>query len=498
MGGEQTGPYTEKDILAKIRQNLVPGDALVWYEGLPDWQPILSIEDFKVAFDEAAAQSGSPVTDLTAGLPMERPDDTEEEAPPAEAPLPAVPKKKRRRDDDDAFSTFATGADVQPVFKSSGSGPRVPGVSFLRGRARLIIAFAAVLGVAVGAFMFFGSDDADESQPPQASTRSNVRGGARGAGASANNAKPNAFPKNSSNPVNKNDPGTRQADLRKAQSELLLAPEKSLEILRRLILQSPDDAIGKEALDVAVGYYRSNQRPAEAGRLMLQAKRPLEAAKFFLADPPQYAEAEAATFAAFEAASGNDKRDILLQDIKLLLGPANNIELGTERIRLLEKTFPGQPHPYGYYLKKTDEKIADLFNRISFHFVQSLLGYIGTEFPAMSLTKRPIVEIVKDRDGNYRIVGKYRGDVVLNRDQLSNITFVFWLHNESWVVVDTDVTVERGRFAKEQREKIKNKAFTGALMLEFLQNIFRQKFPKNGFHEAVTAKDMAKAPNTVE
>src|SRR5690606_38882609 len=56
VNGEQSGPYLEQDLIGRIQQGQVPADALVWFEGLPDWQPIQSIEFLNEAFQVAGGQ----------------------------------------------------------------------------------------------------------------------------------------------------------------------------------------------------------------------------------------------------------------------------------------------------------------------------------------------------------------------------------------------------------------------------------------------------------
>src|SRR5580765_5118668 len=69
VGGSQTGPHTEEEILAKIAQGEVPRDALVWYEGLTDWQPIITVEYFSKGFGGNAAAGATPTTPTPAPQP---------------------------------------------------------------------------------------------------------------------------------------------------------------------------------------------------------------------------------------------------------------------------------------------------------------------------------------------------------------------------------------------------------------------------------------------
>jgi hypothetical protein len=277
----------------------------------------------------------------------------------------------------------------------------------------------------------------------------------------------------------------RQLDLSKAQSELLLNPDLSLKTLEELAKGGIGDTVSREALATAVDYYKKMQRPANAGRLLMDAKQPEEAVKFFMTDPPSYKEAEEANYAAFQSTKDPKRREFLLQDIKLLLGPLSDVKLATQRIQEMEKTFPNEPHPFRYYSKSTDEKIKDIFARISFSFVENLLLYINAELPQINLVDRPLVEVKKDKDGRYRVVGTFKGDVRLNQDRLHDIFIVFWLSGDQWVIADTNLTEERKLFAKQEREKHKGDAMSGDAMLAFLETAFKSHFPKVGVHEKV-------------
>src|SRR5690606_27163373 len=112
---------------------------------------------------------------------------------------------------------------------------------------------------------------------------------------------------------------------------------------------------------------------------------------------------------------GASRRDLLIQNIRINLTKLQSIGTATERIQLLEKEFPGQNHEFGYYLKSTAQRIEDLYNRLSFYFVQQLLLFVDAEFPQISLVNRPTVAV--EREGSdYRIVGRYEGDVDLKQD----------------------------------------------------------------------------------
>lgn len=448
VGGQQTGPYSDADLVLQIQQQQIPDDALIWADGMDDWVPITSIPSFQEAFGGGTAQELTK-TELPSGARMLE--------VPAGAKTTEVPVAK--------MSFAKKAAANEAVFKVGGA----PSVKRRAGPSRKTVLSLLSMGLVLGsAFYLYSSWDdlVKEIQPLLAKLV------------------PESSRKDRTVEVTQADP--RETELRRAQSELLLQPEASVQSLRKLAIADRTDAIGKEALENALAFYRQSQRFADAGRLMSEMKEHEEAAKFFLMEPPSLEEAEGAIFAAYEA-SQPKKRDLLVRDIGLLLGPLQKMDLAEERIRALEKNHPGK-HPFGYYLKTPDEKIADLFGRISFHFVQSLLQHIASEFPALGLESRPLVEITRDGSGRLLVQGKYRGNVRLNRDQLKDVRFVFWLVDEAWVVVETNLTDERRRVASAERSRRQGKGLDTKGMLTYLQNIFRQKFPKTGLHEAVTAK----------
>jgi hypothetical protein len=457
IGGDQTGPYAEEDLLGRIRQGQVPPDSLVWFEGLPDWQPIQSVEFLKDVFSEAGADFTAtniepkplpPSSGAKAGF---RPltDAMPAYSGPSRSALPASNEL-------DA-SSFASGSSMTTVFSEKEATFGAGG----GGDKKKTIALLAVLAVAVvGGVVYMTMEGGPSLEVP---------------------------PPTASAPIERlpaqDDRTTR---LRKAMSELFLKPDEILPILREIVKENANDGPGKEAIEALVDFYKNQRNPSEAGRILLQAGRPLEASQLFLSDPPSYREAEEAIFAAYKVSTNTNKRDLLIQDIRLLLGQVNNVPLAIERIRVLEKEFKGTKHPFGYYLTSVDSRIADIFNRTSFFFVQRLLAFIETEFPHMSLAKRPIVEILKDKRGKYRIAGRYEGDISLHQDRMENMKIVFWLKDESWVVVETNLTPERAKWAGEERERIKDDTLTADEMLLYMEGVFRQQFPKTAIHESVS------------
>ncbi len=62
---------------------------------------------------------------------------------------------------------------------------------------------------------------------------------------------------------------------------------------------------------------------------------------------------------------------------------------------------------------------------------------------------------------------------------------MFWLVNEQWFIVDTNLTKERARFAKEEQKKHESTVVTASEMLQGLETLFKTQFPGKGLHELV-------------
>lgn len=431
VGGEQAGPFSENEIWAKVRAHEIPDTTPLWYEGLPDWQPLSQVAPF----------NGTPPPEPVVKKPTVR------------------PKKKSGEDDGEpSAATFAEEGDTSPVFdKKAGIFSKR---SFVEAYGKYLV-IGCILSLFGGAvyYIFVAGDQLME-------TVQNV-----------------TQPKKPSPP-----PETRESKVSKALSELLLSPSASLQILEAAWKEKPDDETGKQAFSAMVDYY-STHAPAEAGRLLMADKKPLEALKFYLADPPNYEAAARAYSAAAEMETDAGKqRDQLMEEIKILIGPGNNRELALTKLQAFDKKYPGTPHPFKYYLKPSEQKIQDIFDRISFYFVQSLLSYLDTEFKQVKLVTRPKVEVRREPDGRYRISGSYQGDVVLNRDRLTDIKLVFWSVKEQWALVETNITDERTKASKATRQKLETTSLSADEMLTNLETTFRTQFPKSALHERPSEK----------
>lgn len=461
VNGEQTGPFSEDEVRDQIQAGTIPPDALVWYEGLSDWQAVNTIEYFKDAFsgdDSSDTSAGKPLPSVGGGFKPLSEDSIQESVPSRqeEYPRPMIGKKRTS----DGGASFAADDEPAPIF-DDGFGAPPPN----KKRALILLGLMIGAGAIGGAYFFLGESGNEATFVAPIPNR----------------------------PAPESAPEGREALARRALSELLLKPDDSTRILRRVITENPDDAIGKEALAALIDFFKTRQRTVEAGRLLMDVKKPQEAAKFFLMEPASPQDAEAALFAAYQQSQDPARREWLIQSIRLALGTANNPAGAIERIKILEKDFPKERHPFGYYLKTTDAKITDLFQRLSFHFVQSLLGFLNTELPQISFVSRPLVEVRKDKKGTYRVVGSYKGEVTLNQDRLKGINFTFWWNNEAWSVVETNLTEERQSFSRQEKKRLENAALPAAKMLEVLESTFQTLFPKNALHEAVGAKSEKKS-----
>lgn len=424
IGGQQSGPFSETEILQQWRSGQLPQDALLWYDGLEDWTPADIL--LKSIVGAAPAIALTPLGNYV------------------------------RRQSDEVFSTFASKEEgLNPVFEDGDAGGSAS--FFLRFRLHFFLGTVILAGfIVAGGFYIYTWVNGPKVLPESA-------------------------------PVAGKKLDRRDLEYRKAVSDILLNSDQAIASFTKLIKENPSDEIGKQALESAIDFYRRSQRYQEIGRMLLVAKQPAEAVKYFLGDQPSYPEALSALETAF---SESPRSEFLLQQIELLLGPINEVSQAVDRIKKFELAFPKSPHPFGYYLKTPDEQVADLFSRISFYFVQSLMNFLESELPQVHLVKRPMVELKRDKDGGYRIVGSYSGDVTFSRDPLKGIQLVFWLSEDRWVMVETNLTKERSKWAAGEKEKLKKNILTRSQILSSLEQRFRTQFPKSQLHEVAKPADV--------
>ncbi|MCB0403520.1 MAG: DUF4339 domain-containing protein [Bdellovibrionales bacterium] len=480
IDGDQTGPYSEADIIEKIQSQTIPDDALVWHEGLSAWTAIHSIPAFASALGGAGGSAAPPPPSIaqvaaqppaaTPSMPggvsaLSTPEDEGYESHQPEAPASDRSGRPVRATgpsglDVSSTSTFvAPGQKVETVFKGKEAVFSRPAFMTTRlGLTLLFVAFCASLGFGI---FYWQVKFSSVEQSIVKSTKQGLRVRL-----------------------------TRAQQVRQALSELIIKPSDTLPRLEKIVEEDSSDAAGTEALEAAIDYYRRNRRYVDAGNLLMKAKKPLKAADFYLYDPPNYQRAETALFTAYETSKDNDARfDSLVRNINLLLGPLNGAESREKaggRIQLLAREFPNRAHPFGYYLKSTEEKLKIMFDRLSFHFSEGITNLLDADFPDITLAGTPEVKLEKNKQGKYRVVATYSGDVLLGRDRLKNITLTFWAVTDRWYLVDTNLTSERRRWALSQKRKILNDVITPGAMLDFLESIHLNRFPKISLHESLT------------
>lgn len=451
IAGKQIGPLNEAEVLRRIKTGSLNHETLIWHEGMEAWGPITSLANFDAAlktFESTKAEVSNP-------RPKSEPQKVSENVKKSKGPAKAAHEESNQFLGDDK--------SVSIVFSESEG--RLGDQSFVTDRIVKVLAGLVTLIVLVSGYFFVQSYLAES----------------RGEALRAKGA-PSIG-------------DSRQTQLGKATSELLLDPQNSEATLLNLIRSNSIDAVAQEATKTLEEHYSRNQKFVEAGRLMMLMKKPSEAAAYFIKSPNGKTEAETAFFEAYQAAKEPEvKKSYLLEDIKILLTMDGRTPTAVERIRQFEQEFPGVPHPYAYYLKTVDDKISDIFSRISFHFVQGLMAYIEAELPQINLMDRPLVEVKRDKNNLYKVVGTYKGEILLNKDRLEKIQFLFWLNGDRWSLVDTNLTRERKKWAEQERLKLKDVGISGDQMVKNLENTFHTKFPNAALHE----KDLLRSPTEAQ
>ena len=78
----------------------------------------------------------------------------------------------------------------------------------------------------------------------------------------------------------------------------------------------------------------------------------------------------------------------------------------------------------------------------------------------------------------------------MSQDKLPDVYFTFWLVDEFWTLVGTNLTREREKWSREEQKRLRDRTYEGKVMLTFLQNVFRQKFPDKALHESVGSREV--------
>lgn len=470
VGGEPSGPFSEEAILQQIRDDKLPEDTLVWAEGFSTWQPIGSVPAFAEAIRAFRTTYVGPSTGKV--------EDEEERAPESKPPSgeelkpfsAQIEESSRRWDPDknpfkkksseEGFPGYRRRAE--PIFQAKDSFFGV--ANALSSRAKIFIATFATLGLIffVGVYLKKRSSGHEKDHQTPATL---VKAGPRG------------------------------PRLRQALSELLLKSRESLQVLNDLIRENPNDSVSREAVEAMVRHYQTNREPEKAGQVLVAGGRPLEAVPYFLEqEPPAYTRALNALNLAYGKVQNEEERfQVLDKQIKLLLGPMDNESLAMEKINELKKFFPGRVSEYSFYLQEDSKKVESLFGRLKFYFERSLLVHLENQFPQLTLSARPKVSL-NNEVGRYRIVGNYEGSVELNRDRLTNITLRFWNFEDTWYLVETNLTKEREKAARAERARKQDAVLDSRGMLNYLTQLYRSEFPKQPLHELSPQRAVADEP----
>ncbi len=416
IGGQQSGPYSEQDVLDKITAGEARPDTLVWYEGLGEWQRVDTIAYFQKAFQkDAGGDAAGP---------------------------------KRTSGDEPLRPVFSSNEAV--FFRRRGPRPQVLAIGLV------------LVGVAAAAAWYLTDEESSMQLP-----------------------RDTAFTRSA--------PTSRPARLAKADSDYLLNPVVIPDEFMKLIQEDGSDEVAKKAASQLETIYRKKRRFRELGDLYLAMGRPWDAVQPYV-EENNYPAAERAAYQAFEKSTDAQVRQkMLVKSIELLTGPMRNADLALPRIQMLEKTFPSSPHPYGYYTLSKEKKLADVFERTSFFFVESLIAHMKSDFPQVRLAGRPVVSVFKEGANHYRVAGTYKGDVNLSTDRLKNIRFEYWLVSNDWTLVSTNITAERQAWAKNNRGRQRESTISGEQLLAYFEGVMRAQFPKLGLHEKIGREEMVSA-----
>ena len=437
VDGEQKGPFSWDQVFEMLQNQEVSQDTPIWSAGMADWQVIGSLDAFKGPPEKQSAQT---VMEPRATVkPQELP----------VSPVRAVLNPSQESSSSD---------DFEPIF-SQEIHFAPPGGASSRVKLYVGIAIAFALG---GGFYLWNSFI---NQIPQASD-----GTANLDASSGRNKK--AQP--------------RKIELSALMTGFHQKPEESIPKLIEFIKANPKDNESLEALTIILSFYKQKQMNNEAGELLLISQRPKEALEFYLKEPPNYQGLDKSYEMAVTMAAGEEKKSLLLKQIDLEINKLNKLDEALVKIKQLEKEFPGVQHPYLFYFKSVDEKIADLFSRVSFNFSESLNTFIRNELGSITFEKKPIVQILKEKSGSYRISAVYKGNIDLRNDRIPNVFFVFWFWNDQWVIVDTNLTKERSKFAKEDQKRHTSEMYSAPTLLAYLENLFRSNFPGKSLHDSVS------------
>jgi hypothetical protein len=293
--------------------------------------------------------------------------------------------------------------------------------------------------------------------------------------------------------VSKSGSASRYLRWQKADGEFLRNPNIIPPDFKDLIKEDPKDELARKSIATLEDTYKKRRMLSELAGLYGLVGRHDEAAQVFL-ELKAYSEAYQAEFNAYEQATDPGVRaKFLSKAIEIALHSNADLPKAIESIRLLETNFPKFPHPFGYYLLSPEKKMVDIFDRVSYFFVENLVNHLKAEFPQLKLAKRPTASIRKEGPDRFRVVGSYQGEVSLSFDRLKNIRFEYWLSGNEWNLVNTNLTVDREAWAKRNRARQGASSLSGAEMLVYLENLMRNQFPGQGVHEKISQDELSSA-----
>lgn len=473
VNGQQEGPFSEAQVRQKIVAGMVPADCLVWFEGLTEWQPLSSIPALQAdpAKQEAASPDEGREERTLASIPAAVP--SGKFKPLGSAPVSSTPvisvlesdsgasapesgripawKKKQKTlsapTEDQILDSFAPqGQKPRAIFDKTQSviGHRLSPIVLLSGTATFLVTL-----LIVGYVVFSGGEQVIEK-------------------------------------AKETNGSSREARLQEGRQLIIIQPDEGIGILKKLLSEDGADEVALAAYRSLELHFLDRQDFKGMGDLLMSVRQPSRAAQIYLKDPRLVAEAERALFQAYElSTSPIEKKDLLKQDIELLMGPLKKKTLAMERIRQLDQIAGSESHPFKFYVLPLSTQVMDVFDRTSQYFLSGLYAFIEGEFPQMKMISKPVVQIRKEEGNTYRIAGSYRGDVVLYRDRLKNIFIEFWLIDAQWYVVDTNLTSDRQKYAKQKKEKLRPRTIADVDLMRYLESVYEQEYPKTPLHVRV-------------
>jgi hypothetical protein len=293
--------------------------------------------------------------------------------------------------------------------------------------------------------------------------------------------------------ISKSGTVSRYQRWQKADGEFLRNPTVIPPDFKELIKEDPKDEVSAKSIATLEDTYKKRRMLGELANLYALAGRHDESAQVHL-EQKSYSDAYQAEMKAYEqAASPELKVKLLTKAIEIALQSQSESAKVLENIRLLEANFPKFQHPFGYYLLSSEKKMVDIFDRVSYFFVENLVNHLKAEFPQLKLAKRPIASIRKEGPDRFRVVGNYQGEVSLSTDRLKGITFEYWLVQSEWNLVKTNVTADREAWAKRNRARLVANTLSGEQLLSYLENLMRSQFPGQGLHVKISQEELSNA-----